>query len=90
MLSILELADGLSELLDWFRAAFAAWRYLFSSSYRRRVHERWRFQSRLYIAWEVICAFAGFAFTIFLGYLTVSLFAGFDWVSRLIAFGVHT
>ncbi len=90
MLSLLNVSGGLSELFDWFRAAFAAWRYLFSSSYRRQVHERWRSEGRFYIAWEIICAVAGFALTIFLGYVLVSLFARFDWLSRLLAFGFHS
>jgi len=56
---------NLSELADWLVAAIAPWRYILSPTYRRRVHEGWRFESRLYVAWDVICGAAGIAFVYF-------------------------
>jgi hypothetical protein len=36
--------------------AIAAWRYLFSRSYRERVHARWRSRSAIYAVVDIICA----------------------------------
>jgi hypothetical protein len=74
---------GFAELLDWLRGAFAGWRYLFSSSYRRQIHAGWRSDRWYYIAWDVICGAAGVAFSLFILYAIVSLFVGFNWPSRL-------
>lgn len=39
--------------------AIAAWRYLFSRSYRERVHARWRSRSAIYAVVDIICALMG-------------------------------
>jgi hypothetical protein len=74
---------GFAELLDWLRGALAGWRYLFSSSYRQQIHSGWKSDRWYYIAWDVVCGVAGLAFSLFLLYLVVSLFAGLDWPARL-------
>jgi hypothetical protein len=74
---------GFAELLDWLRGAFAGWRYLFSPSYRQQIHAGWKSDRWYYNAWDVVCGVAGLAFSLFLLYLIVSLFAGLDWPSRL-------
>jgi hypothetical protein len=74
---------GFAEVIDWLRAAFAGWRYLFSSSYRRRVHVGWKSDSWLYITWDIICAVFGCLFSLLLIWLLISLFAGFDWLTHL-------
>lgn len=73
------------ELAEWMQAAGAGWRYLFSRSFRNRTHSRWQQQSRWRVAWDVICGLAGIALTWFLLYVIISLFAGWDWIERLVA-----
>ena len=82
-MSLLDLGEVV-ELLDWFSAALAGWRYLFSRSYRRQVHELWRERSRWRICWDILCGAAGIAFTLFLVHLIVSLFAGWNWMAELL------
>ena len=74
---LFDLAGGLAELVDWLRAAFSAWRYLLSPSYRREVHEGWRFESRFYVAGTILLGLAGFIFTLLLAYLLVAAFGRF-------------
>jgi hypothetical protein len=81
---LFELAGGLAELVDWCRAVFSAWHYLLSASYRRKVHEGWRFETRFYVAWDILCGLAGFTFTLLFGYLLVAVLVGFDWLPRLV------
>lgn len=67
----------LTELFDWFISGGAGWRYLLSSSYRRKVHQRWRRQSRLTVANAIFWGILAFLFTLFLAagivYLIVEL-----------------
>ena len=72
------------EFIDWLRAAFGGWRFVFSTSFRCETRERWKRQSWLWIVWEVVCGVAGIAFTLLLVYVVVSLFAGWDWIQRII------
>jgi hypothetical protein len=78
-------SGGFAELIDWLRGAFAGWRYLFSSSYRQRIHAGWKSDSWYYIAWDLICGAAGFGFSLFLVWLFVGLFAGFDWLPHVLS-----
>ena len=73
----------LADLLGFLGAAFAGWRYLFSASYRRRVHARWHSKSQLQIAQEIAAAVAGSVLWLILFWLAIGVFAGFDWISRL-------
>lgn len=62
---------ALSELIDFVGYSIeglAGWRYLLSPSYRRRVHERWRNQSRIETAGEI--------FTFALSFILVSFIIG--------------
>jgi hypothetical protein len=59
-----ELVDFIGYSIE----GFAGWRYLLSPSYRRRVHERWKNQSRRETAGEIITFGLSFTF--------VSLVAG--------------
>jgi drug/metabolite transporter (DMT)-like permease len=74
----------LGDVLGFLAAAFAGWRYLFSPSYRRRVHERWQSKSQLQIAQEIAAAVAGSLFWLVIFCLLISLFLGFDWITRLL------
>jgi hypothetical protein len=51
MISLVALAGGLTELLDWRRAAFAAWRYLLSSSYRQQIQAGLKFERSSTLLW---------------------------------------
>jgi len=73
------------EFIDWFRAAFGGWRFLFSTSFRRETRARWEDESWLRIIWDVLCGMAGIAFTFLLIYVVISLFAGWDWIQRFAA-----
>jgi hypothetical protein len=67
----------LTELFDWLINGGAGWRYLLSRSYRQKVHQRWRQQSRLTVATEIFWGLLAFLFTSFLAagviYLVVAL-----------------
>jgi hypothetical protein len=80
--SLLELGEFV-EVFDWLRVAFAGWHYLFSPRYRERIHARWKSDSSLSIARDITGAVAGCVFSLVLGWLIVSLFAGFDWLTHL-------
>lgn len=73
------------EFIDWFRAAFGGWRFVFSTSFRRETRARWKHESAPRIVWDVLCGVAGIAFTLLLVYAVISLFAGWDWIQRLAA-----
>ncbi len=52
------------EFIDWFRAAFAVWRFLFSSSYRARTWERWRHERIWYVVGDIACGAVGILFSL--------------------------
>jgi hypothetical protein len=60
---------AIGEIVEWFIAAFAGWRYLLSPSYRKRKHGDWRNESALYVVWDVCCGLAGIAFSFLAIYL---------------------
>jgi hypothetical protein len=74
----------LGDILGFFVAAFAGWRYVLSPSYRARVHSRWESKSQLQIAQDIAAAVAGSIFWLILSWLVISVFAGFDWIARLV------
>ena len=67
------------EFIDWLRAAFGGWRFVFSTSFRRGTAVRWEHERWLRKFWDIVCGVSGIAFTLFLVYVLISLFAG--WVS---------
>jgi H+/Cl- antiporter ClcA len=73
----------LGDVLGFLGAAFAGWRYLFSASYRSRVHTRWHSKSQLQVAQDIAAAVAGSVLWLVLFWLAIGIFAGFDWISRL-------
>lgn len=57
MLHILEITTGALmalNLLDFFRGATSAWRYIFSGAYRARVHVRWKDATQSQVIGDVI------------------------------------
>jgi hypothetical protein len=64
------------EFIEWFVGAFAGWRFIFSPSFRRKTRARWKQATRLRVVTDIFCGIAGIAFTAFLIYLIVGLFAG--------------
>jgi hypothetical protein len=74
---------ALGDFIHFLGNAFAGWRYVFSPSYRRRIHARWESQSQLQIAQDVTSAIVGCLFLLLLLCLMVSFFAGFDWIAHL-------
>ena len=62
-------SDPLEGAIDIFFHAFAGWRYLFSPSYRRETHARWKTESRLTAFFE----FVGGAFAMLLAPLLLGL-----------------
>ena len=73
------------EFIDWFRAAFGGWRFVFLASFRRETRARWQRQSLLRTIGDVVFGVAGIAFTLLLVYVVISLFAGWDWIQRVAA-----
>jgi hypothetical protein len=68
----------MSDIIDFIGhcvEGMAVWRYLFSSSYRRRTHVRWGSQSRLETGLEIFFYCISFIF------VTVILFALIWWLS---------
>ena len=61
------------EIIDWFKAAFSGWRYVFSKAYRKEKHENWKNEKRIYIIWDFILGTAGIAFSIVVIYLIYTL-----------------
>lgn len=61
--------DSIAEVFDTLIRGLLVWGYLFSSKYRKKVHERWGKQGGLQTALEIFVALIGFAFTIFLVWL---------------------
>jgi hypothetical protein len=61
----------IGEIVEWFVAAFAGWRYVFSASYRKKKHEDWRNVCALSVVWDMCCGFAGIAFSFLVVYLVV-------------------
>ncbi|HEX7331361.1 MAG TPA: hypothetical protein VF290_07670 [Pyrinomonadaceae bacterium] len=62
------------EFFDWIANAVAGWRYLFSSSFRRRTHARWKAAGRGTALIEIVFGALGIVFTLFLLGLVVYLF----------------
>jgi hypothetical protein len=73
----------LGDVLGFLSAAFAGWRYLFSASYRSRVHARWHSRSQLQVGQDIAAAVAGSVLWLVLFWLAIGILAGFDWISRL-------
>ena len=73
------------EFIDWLRAAFGGWRFLFSASFRWETCARWKDESTVRMLWDIVCGVAGIASTLFLAYAIISLFAGWDWIQRIAA-----
>lgn len=60
---------ALGEVIDFIGYSIeglAGWRYLLSPSYRRRVHERWRNQSKLGTVGEIFTFALSFIFVTFI------------------------
>lgn len=64
------------EIIEWFVAAFAGWRFIFSPSFRRQTRARWKQATRLRVVTDIVCGIAGIAFTAFLIYFIVDLVQG--------------
>jgi hypothetical protein len=62
----------LGELLDWIKAGFSGWQYLFSTSYRQKKKNDWKNEKIIYIIWDVLCGTAGIIFTLLIIYLVFS------------------
>lgn len=63
-MGLMGMIGELGELFDWFRASYAGWRYIFSSSFRVECHQKWRSESWLYIFFDALCGSLGIAFSI--------------------------
>ena len=61
------------EIFEWIGNAFAGWRYLFSPSFRRRTHARWKAEGRSKAFFDIIFGTFGMLFTIFVVWAVVSL-----------------
>lgn len=61
------------EIYDWIDNAFAGWSYLFSPSFRKRTHARWKAEGRGKAVVEILFGTLGVLFTIFLVWLVVNL-----------------
>lgn len=54
----------LGEFFEWIRTASLGWQYLFSPSYRRNIHEGWKYEKWYYVVWDIICGTAGILFSL--------------------------
>lgn len=54
----------LGEVIDWFRAGFAGWRFLFSASYRSEIMAKWRVDRWYEVAFDVVIGLAGIGLTL--------------------------
>jgi uncharacterized membrane protein len=55
-----ELIEAIDSIVD----GVLGWRYIFSSSYRRETHSRWRIQGRLAAAMDILGSVIGLVFTL--------------------------
>ena len=60
------------EIFDLIANAFAGWRYLFSPSFRRRTHARWKAEGRSTAFFDILFGTAGMLFTIFILWVVVN------------------
>jgi len=60
----------IGEILEWGLAAFAGWRFLLSSSYRKSKRADWKNENAIYVVWDFCCGLAGIAFSLLIGYLS--------------------
>ncbi len=65
-----------NEIIEWFKAAFSGWRYIFSKSYRKSKHKDWKNENRLYVIWDFIIGTAGILFSFAVIYLIYALSFG--------------
>jgi len=61
-MAILEVIEGLVQVVGHSVEGLAGWRYLLSSTYRRRVHTRWSSMNRLAVVGEIFMFFISFIF----------------------------
>jgi hypothetical protein len=63
------------EAIDSIVSGILGWRYIFSSSYRKQTHSRWRWraQGRLTKTMDIVESIIGVSFTLFLVGLIVYL-----------------
>jgi hypothetical protein len=71
-----KMIGELAELFDWIRAAFAGWRFLFSSSYRITKNNDWKNEKTAYIVWDVCCGLAGIIFSPLIIYFAYQILIG--------------
>ena len=61
-MAILEVIDNVVLFVGHSTEGLAGWRYLLSSTYRKKVHARWAEMDRLVVAGEIFTFFISFAF----------------------------
>ena len=68
------MIDLLGTLIDWVRAAVGGWRFLFSSTYRRKKADEWKVDDILGISWDIFCRLAGIVFSLLMVYWVSTFF----------------
>lgn len=64
------------EIFGWFADALRGWRYLFSPSFRRRTHERWKKEGRGKAAIEILFGGLAVFFTLLLLWVLIKVLRG--------------
>jgi len=64
------------EIFGWIEDTFAGWRYLLSSSFRQRTHERWRIEGLGKAFIEILFGALGVLLTLVLLWLLIDLLRG--------------
>jgi len=64
-MAILEVIDGLVLFVGHSIEGLAGWRYLLSSTYRKKVHARWSEMDRLAVVGEIVTFLVSFIFVTF-------------------------
>lgn len=42
-----------AEIISWVEPVAGGWRYIVSSQFRRRMHEAWKHERVVYMAWDI-------------------------------------
>jgi uncharacterized membrane protein YfcA len=59
-----EMPADLLEIVEVVVYAFLGWRYIFSPTYRKQTHKRWKSESRLTIFFEILYGVFGIGLTL--------------------------
>lgn len=58
------MLGAILELGEWIIYGVLGWRYIFSKSFRKRTHQRWKLEAELTVFMEVVLGLSGVVLTL--------------------------